>query len=288
MSTPTKLVTYGAGLIAIFAVMFLAGRALIPDDTVADWTRKAEQSTADHEDGHGAMAVHAETVRGLAVEQDGYLLRRLTAPGRTGEAGVLSFRITDPDGRPLTRFTESHERDLHLIVVRSDGAQFRHEHPSLDRASGTCSIPWTWQRAGTYRVFADFVPGDTERAPSLTLAGDLDVAGGFTPVAQPPSRQASADGYEVGLKGELRAGETSPLRVEITRDGEAVTDLQPYLGAMGHLVALREGDLAFLHVHPSSGLTFEAEAPTPGRYLLYLDFKVGGRVHTAHFVLEAK
>jgi hypothetical protein len=57
---------------------------------------------------------------------------------------------------------------------------------------------------------------------------------------------------------------------------------------MGHLVALREGDLGFLHVHPTSGLTFETEAPTPGRYLLYLDFKVDGKVRSADFVLEAK
>ena len=29
-----------------------------------------------------------------------------------------------------------------------------------------------------------------------------------------------------------------------------MTDLQPYLAAYGHLVALRQGDLAYLHVHP--------------------------------------
>ena len=28
-------------------------------------------------------------------------------------------------------------------------------------------------------------------------------------------------------------------------------------------------------------------APTPGRYLLYLDFKVNGVVRTAQFVMEA-
>ena len=73
--------------------------------------------------------------------------------------------------------------------------------------------------------------------------------------------------------------------------------VEPYLGAFGHLVALRDGDLAYLHVHPhgdapTAGQTsepdivFEAIAPTPGRYLLFLDFQVDGQVHTAPLVLD--
>ena len=56
--------------------------------------------------------------------------------------------------------------------------------------------------------------------------------------------------------------------------------------------------LAYLHVHaegdePRDGDTagpdvrFAAQAPTAGRYLLYLDFQVDGVVHTAEFVLDA-
>ena len=83
----------------------------------------------------------------------------------------------------------------------------------------------------------------------------------------------------------------------VTRDGEPVTALEPYLGAFGHLVALRDGDLAYLHVHPhgdapeageTSGpeIVFEATAPTEGRYLLFLDFQVDGQVHTAPLVID--
>ena len=64
---------------------------------------------------------------------------------------------------------------------------------------------------------------------------------------------------------------------------------EPYLGAGGHLVALREGDLAFLHVHPTGdGPDFEVEFPTPGRYRLFLQFKHEGRVHTAAFTREVE
>ena len=60
--------------------------------------------------------------------------------------------------------------------------------------------------------------------------------------------------------------------------------LQPYLGARGHLVVLREDDLAFLHVHPTGdGVEFETELAKDSRYRLYLQFKHAGRVHTAEF-----
>ena len=79
-----------------------------------------------------------------------------------------------------------------------------------------------------------------------------------------------------------RAGREAELRFEVTRDGEPVTT-EPYLGAGGHLVALREGDLAFLHVHPTDGLGFMATFPSPGRYRLFVQFKHEGEVRTAAF-----
>ena len=78
--------------------------------------------------------------------------------------------------------------------------------------------------------------------------------------------------------GAARAGEEAELRFTITRGGSGRVDVEPYLGADGHLVALREGDLAFLHVHPTGrptarwgrGVGFETTFPTTGRYRLFL------------------
>ncbi|PRC60084.1 heavy metal-binding domain-containing protein, partial [Mycobacterium sp. ITM-2017-0098] len=78
-----------------------------------------------------------------------------------------------------------------------------------------------------------------------------DVAGEVAPA--PPLATRTSDeiaGYTVELDGALTAGVSKQLTAKLTRDGEPVTTLQPYLGAYGHLVALREGDLAYLHVHP--------------------------------------
>ena len=52
-------------------------------------------------------------------------------------------------------------------------------------------------------------------------------------------------------------------------------------------MALREGDLAFLHVHPDGDdVAFATEFPSAGRYRLFLQFRHGGRVHTAAFTRE--
>jgi hypothetical protein len=221
---------------------------------------------------------------GLAVAQDGYrmdLADDVLMPGTR----PLSFTILGPDGRPVTAYDVEHEKRLHLIVVRRDFAGFQHVHPVLDEATGE----WTADvdlAPGGWRVLADFVPSGGE---DLTLGSDLLVPGEVErPPVLPVTRTDVVDGYTVSVDGDLVAGEHSMLTMAVARGGEPVTDLQPYLGAAGHLVALREGDLAYLHVHPSeAGLEFGAEVPSPGRYHLYLDFKHDGVVRTAQFVLEA-
>ena len=169
-------------------------------------------------------------------------------------------------------------------------------HPSLDRRTGAWSIPFEWKAAGTYRIFADFTPTGGRQ---LTLTRAVDVAGAFTPSRIQGSRTIDrVDGYTVELQGDLIAGAPTELTARITRGDRPVTSLQPYLGAFGHLVALRDGDLAYLHVHPEGdepaprdsggpAVAFAATAPTAGRYLLYLDFQVEGTVRTATFVLDA-
>jgi hypothetical protein len=92
-------------------------------------------------------------------------------------------------------------------------------------------------------------------------------------------------GFDVEL-----ADHEGALTVTVRRGGDVVTT-EPYLGAAGHLVALRDGDLAYLHVHPldeepSGPVRFALEYPSPGRYALFFDFQVDGTVRTARFVVD--
>ncbi|MBT2483549.1 MULTISPECIES: heavy-metal-associated domain-containing protein [unclassified Microbacterium] len=302
MNAGARLAVYGLGLVVAFGGAFGLAQVIVPASVVGEWTKGAEMK--DHGD-HGTPATATEdsahaaaaALKGLSLSIDGYVLSPVDAPTEVGAAGELSFQIQDAAGTPVTEYATAHDKDLHLIVARSDGSEFRHVHPTLDESTGTWSLPWEWTEAGTYRVFADFTPAGTD-APSLTLTRTVQVAGDFTPVVPEPTRVAHVDGFTVSLDGDLEAGSASDLILTVTREGEPVTTLEPYLGAFGHLVALRDGDLAYLHVHaegdePEAGETsgpeiaFAAEAPSAGRYLLYLDFQVDGQVHTAEFVLEA-
>ncbi len=79
------------------------------------------------------------------------------------------------------------------------------------------------------------------------------------------------------------------ITYRVTRAGEPV-DVEPYLGAAGHLVALREGDLAYLHVHPLAErlgeISFAATFPTAAQYRLFLQFKDAGSIQTAALTLN--
>ena len=180
-------------------------------------------------------------------------------------------------------FDIEHTKRMHLIVVRRDMTGFQHLHPT-ENADGTWSVAVTLPDAGSYRVFADF---SVDGRPH-TLADDLTVDGAVRSQELPaPADGVDVDGLRVTqTKGASRAGAESELAFDVTRDGEPVA-VEQYLGAKGHLVALRQGDLAFLHVHPDErSLKFMATFPTAGRYRLFLQFQTAGRVHTAGFTQE--
>ena len=178
-------------------------------------------------------------------------------------------------------FEVEHTKRMHLIVVRHDLTGFQHLHPVM-AADGTWSVPLRVADAGSYRVFADFSRNDKPQ----TLATDLRVDGSanLQPLPAPAQAATSDGGYAVRLdSGAAHAGDEARLRFTITKDGRPVRT-EPYLGAGGHLVALRDGDLAFLHVHPSGNSTeFDATFPTTGAYRLFLQFQVDGAVQTVAF-----
>jgi hypothetical protein len=151
---------------------------------------------------------------------------------------------------------------------------------------GTWSVPVQLTEAGSYRVFADFKP---EGGRKTTLGADVQVAGDYRPEQHAVSRTFTVDGYEVTLDGDLAVNTASTVTIGITRNGRPVHDLQNYLGAKGHLVALRQADLAYLHVHPEEGdqVKFAVEVPTAGTYRLFLDFQHENVVRTAEFTLDA-
>jgi hypothetical protein len=284
MSVTTKLLGFLVALLAIFAGAVGVGRAIGPLEPATS----AGHEEMDMEGASSAMSMP----KGLMVSQDGYTFRLAETTTSPGTAVPVTFTIEGPDGSPVTEYDVEHDKELHLIAVRRDFSGFQHVHPVMD-ADGT----WTTDlnlAPGQWRIFADFKAAG---ADPLTLGNDLAVRGDYQPAAPAADSQTSTvDGYTVTLDGDLTPGEEAKLTLTVTRDGEPVSDLEPYLGAYGHLVALRAGDLAYLHVHPEGtpedGVTepgpdvvFYAEVPSTGRYHLYLDFQHRAVVRTAAFTL---
>jgi len=271
MTTPVKLTAFAAALALVFGAAALAGGAV---------HRLHDPAAAGAEDG---MSMAADPMRGLAVTQNDLTLELARRAAPRDRRFELSFRILGKDGRPIHDFDVEHTKRMHLIVVRRDLTGFQHVHPVL-HADGTWTTPLTLPQAGTYRVFADFSVG----GKPTTLADDLQVDGDVRSKPLPaPAKAFDTDGFRIRLTdGAVRAGDESELTFDVSRQGKPVS-LQDYLGAKGHLVALREGDLAFLHVHPdASSLRFEADFLSAGTYRLFLQFQVAGQVHTAKFTLE--
>ncbi|MBO2464646.1 hypothetical protein [Actinomadura violacea] len=293
MNNATKLSAYVAALAVVFGGAAVVG-------TVTGPVGKADDG--GHGGGHGAHGSHGGTAAGpalpggLQVSQDGYTLHPRTATVRPGERTDFRFTIDGPDGRPVTGFTPLHGKRLHLIIARRDLSGFQHLHPT-EVGGGVWTVPIVLPQAGAYRFFTDVQPDGAKEA--LTLGVDVTAPGDYQPVALPgPEQVAKVDGYEVRLAGALAPGKSSKLTLSVSKDGAPVTDLEPYLEAYGHLVALRQGDLAYLHVHPDGepgdgrtkpgpDITFYAEAPSAGTYRLYLDFQHGGKVRTAEFTVTA-
>ncbi len=289
LSTSTKVAGFAIGLAAVFAVALGVGSLVRPDTPAATSTEPTMAAN-----GHAEAGMATELPGGLAVAQQGYALRLATPTAASGADVPVSFTITGPDGKPVTSFDVAHEKRLHLIAVRRDQSGFQHVHPTL-AADGTWSTGLDLS-PGTWRLFADFT---ATGASPLTLGADLSVAGDFQPEPTPAeSRTAYIDGYAVTLAGDLVAGADARLTLSVTKNGKPVTDLDPYLGAYGHLVALRDGDLAYLHVHPDGepgdghtrpgpDVVFHTTVPSAGTYRLHLDFQHDGVVRTASFVVRA-
>nr|MBA3328871.1 hypothetical protein [Solirubrobacterales bacterium] len=250
------------------------------DDAHGESREPAKDDEGEGEHGGEAAAPASASLPGLAIADDGLRLqidRRRFSARRTER---FEFRVLGKDGRPVRAFEEEQGRRMHLIVVRRDLRHFQHLHPR-QAGDGTWSIDLRLPVGGSYRAFADFqVAGEKH-----TLGQDLSADGPFQARELPPAADsAEVDGYQVSLTG----GSSGDLDFTVRRDGRVVDDLEPYLGARGHLVALREGDLAYLHTHPEDGtLSFGAEYPSTGRYRLFLQFKHEGAVHTAAFTQEA-
>ncbi|MGW0765548.1 hypothetical protein [Streptomyces sp. NPDC002676] len=240
---------------------------------------------------------HMASGKGLSDKEDGYSLTSKDQQLAAGKQAAYRFTVTGPDGKPVTGFAVDQTKQMHFYAVRSDLTGFQHVHPTM-ASDGTWTAPLTPLASGSWRVFASFTPdAGAGKGEDFVLSRSVTVPGKSARTALPAaSATAEVDGYQVTVKGELMAGMAHPLTVSLSKDGKPVKDLQPYLNTYAHLTAFHEGDLAFAHLHPTTEVTgdnggpdlsFHAELPDAGNWRLFLQFRTGGKLHTAALTLRA-
>jgi hypothetical protein len=220
---------------------------------------------------------------------------------RPGQKARLHFSVHDPHtGATVRHFEPVHERVLHLFIISRDLEYFAHEHPTL-HADGSLDLAVQLPRRGAYQLIADFLPvGGTPQLlqKSLLTAG---YTGSLTTVPQlaPDIAPKIVDGTRVMLTmPEPVAGREQLVTFDVWDEatGAVATDLQPYLGATGHLLLVSADlEIAF-HSHPVaeiSGLTgspvvFQVLFPRAGTYRMWAQFQRRGTVLTAPFTVAVK
>ncbi len=214
---------------------------------------------------------------------------------RAGAEVPLRLRLFAPDGGAVDDLLVVHEKLVHLLIVSADLAWFAHEHPER-QDDGSFTLRQRFPHGGRFTLFHDFTPAG---AGMQVVPVDLAVAGEEPPPRLlVPTREAQVDGFAFSLQAPqpLAALVNQRLVLRVTRDGAPVNDLEPFLGAPGHLVVIRQDRRHFVHTHPvepaggpairGPEIVFPALFPAPGRYKAWAQVQHAGRVLTAPFVVD--
>lgn len=235
---------------------------------------------------------------GTTATAAGYTMELVATP-KAGEQGALSLRI---NGAAAADYVEKHTKKLHLIAVSEDFSDVQHLHPYLGE-DGVWSVSTTLPEGGTWRVYADFAT--TAYPDGVIVSVPMEVQGeSTTSELAEPSERVEVDGFVVSVSGMISAEEHGMMMLTVTRDGVPV-EFEQYLGASGHLIALRTSDGAYAHFHPGDHdhagteeaeeghdmempgmLHFSTEVPGAGKYVLYFEFQVDGTLHHAKFTAD--
>lgn len=232
-----------------------------------------------------------------------YTLDLLANPAhpKPGESVELTLLVRSRATKePVTTFDLSHERMMHLIIVSKDLAHFAHEHPEVS-ANGKFTLRYAFPASGEYRLFADVAP---HGAGAQVLMQPLIVTGASSgaETLKPNTNIEPTGGVRLALQTELsklvaRRTLSLTFSVKSASDGAPITDLEPYLGAMAHLILIHEDATTYVHSHPdesdpvnghNGALTFLARFPKPGLYKGWVQFQRAGKVETALFVVTVK
>lgn len=241
-----------------------------------------------------------------------YTVELETSPNPVAGRPVdLTFAIRYADTKKLVQdFETIHERLFHLILVSDDLSWFEHQHP-VRGEDGLFRKTWTFPRPGRYTLYADFTPadGDNQVKPLPLLVGGGEER--TYPLTPDTKRVKQVGDYRIELAvrpGTLTMEKPAILTYTVKdRKGRPLRNMQPFIGAPGHLLAISSDRKEVVHTHAitgSGGHSMEADAirvtpamatekgpafsfklttPTGGLYKVWAQFMHRNRVITVPF-----
>jgi hypothetical protein len=207
---------------------------------------------------------------------------------------AITIQIQDKEGKPIDKFDINHEKKMHLIVVSKDLSYFNHIHPEY-KGKGEFVVTTQFPDSGDYKLFADYVPtgsSATSQSKWVTVDGTTPELAKITPET---NFVKTVNDIDVTLTFDhLMAGMDLNLKFNMVdaKTKKPVTDLQPYLGAVGHVVIISADAEQYIHVHPTDekakgpDAQFMTQFPKSGVYKIWGQFQRNGETFIVPFVVE--
>ena len=205
---------------------------------------------------------------------------------------TVFLRRTD-NNSPVTfqDLKEVHTRKLHLLIIDPTLKEYHHVHPEEGSQAG--EYVFTFTPSGSFfRVFADItIIGSDKNIFVPSVLGVKPVEKSRTDTV---TRYESSDGVNVSavlsFDSKPKSGSTSIGKLHLVDStGSPIKNLEPVMGAFGHIVAFSQDLNHVLHVHPMGAeptsamdrggpdLEFRFEPETSGFVRLFAQLRVGSK-----------
>jgi hypothetical protein len=235
-------------------------------------------------------------------------------PVRPGEPATVSFHITQPDGKPLTRFKKGDgpHTGVHLIFVKKDLSDMIHLHPPLN-ADGSVNEKVTFPSAGPWRTLVDVYPDLGESTlQNFQLTDDIDVKGDYKAQSLPATKAdqtVDGDQFALDLPKKLESLKPESFDIKVKDQNGKPADFGTWFGATAHAIFFKDKTLDYFHTHvcrpeakacqaATAGNTVVGKStkpgelsvgtllPSAGKWKLFLQTKVNGDVVTVPYTLD--
>jgi P-type Cu+ transporter len=235
----------------------------------------------ESEEGHGQKEEEEGHGHGGAVESGSEVNVEIHS-----EEGSILINVSDLNDEQIDEFEVNHEKLLHLIVVDESLGQYYHLHPEKV-GKGEFKLDNSPLTEGSYKAFIDIKPKNLsyQVVPiELKVGNQGEEAHGHTELIADKELSKTIDGETVELNiSSFVAGEDVTLSFKLDEN-----KLEQYLGAAGHVVILNETADDYVHVHPLNEQQpiFETQFSKAGKYKIWAEFKLDGKVRIFPFIIE--